>query len=1127
MALFATSAWGAEDYVCNFSKHSTWTYSSNDNTVSLNSVQSLAADAEESASPIVLTYQGSSTSDKIQASSHEFTIGTDKVTLANQLWINGASSSSRVLSIIGLSGKGTMTLLGTTGSNRSVGMGIASGNMGNADHYTYGKFLDAAKTEVTSINITTALSSTTTYYINVSGGYAIYALIWTPENTAGPFAVTYDKNNEGASGTMTDENSPYAKDATVTVLGNSFTAPTGMSFTGWNTKADGSGTSYSEGDTFDAVKDVTLFAQWAYPATGTGTITYSLTYDKNEVTPSISGVSTLSSSSTAFTLSNLTIGVNSDKKPGYSAKIENAYLDDESRNVALQFTVADGYTFAPSDVSMTIFANSTSNMRAKVVLSDGVTTVQSEELECASSADSDIEFASGAFAGKKFVGNVNVTVYLWLTSGSGKRAYIKSPVTITGIVTEMVAPTITSPTSNPEVAEYTIGDAITALSVTATGDPTPTYQWYRNSSASTTGAISVGGATSASYTPSNEAVIDSFYYCVATNLKGSATSPFFRVKVSAAPTYDATYVSDKGSAPSKEAAVSNITLPTISPVPSFIHTAWTADQAVKVSGAIVAAGTEIEVGAEVYLTQNTTFTAVWTPLYSVTYVLNGPSGDAPTQADVTAGTEIALAAAPSWADHTFAGWLCSADSEIKAAESSYTMTAANTTFTAQWLNHYTISYEHGANGTGSIASGTKVEGIAYTLSSKRFTRAGYVQVGWATTDGGAKEYDLGASYTDDVAQTFYPYWVAATIYTFDKANAKSIATLKTEGWTFNTDVFDAEPTDTEGYANTVAAMNTAGLTAPKSNSMDDNAIAFAKNTGAYAQFDLGQVSKIYELDATLYGGSSSSFNEDIKYIGADGTTVIKTYTNALNAGNWKANSISKTEEVDNVRYIRVYGASKWTVMYDLSIVYNPLYAISCADADNGSVEADKSLAAAGETVTLTLHPDPGYKVATVKVNDGDALAVTNNEATFTMSAGAANVVATFVVKPAAPISWVHSDTVATNLTIYLDKAYTLPALSNEQGLTVNYTSSNESVASFEAGVLYVNGAGSTTISASFAGNDDYKATVASYSLTAVAKYPTALDNTADEIKAVKFFENGQLFIRRGDKVYTITGELVK
>ena len=38
---------------------------------------------------------------------------------------------------------------------------------------------------------------------------------------------------------------------------------------------------------------------------------------------------------------------------------------------------------------------------------------------------------------------------------------------------------------------------------------------------------------------------------------------------------------------------------------------------------------------------------------------------------------------------------------------------------------------------------------------------------------------------------------------------------------------------------------------------------------------------------------------------------------------------------------------------------------------------------------------------------------------------------------------------------------------------------------------------------------------------------TGVDNTADETKAVKFLENGQIFILRGDKTYTIDGQLVK
>ena len=89
------------------------------------------------------------------------------------------------------------------------------------------------------------------------------------------------------------------------------------------------------------------------------------------------------------------------------------------------------------------------------------------------------------------------------------------------------------------------------------------------------------------------------------------------------------------------------------------------------------------------LSANATLYAKWTEdpsvtKYSVTYALNGPSGDAPTQEDVAEGASFNLAAAPSWAGHAFDGWLCSADAAVKAAGSSYTMTAANTTFTAQW-----------------------------------------------------------------------------------------------------------------------------------------------------------------------------------------------------------------------------------------------------------------------------------------------------------------------------------------------------------------------------------------------------------------------------------------------------------
>lgn len=75
------------------------------------------------------------------------------------------------------------------------------------------------------------------------------------------YTVTYDKNDNGASGTMSDDDSPYNYNSTVTVLANGFTAPTGKAFDHWSTAPDG-GTTYDPDDTFNITGDVTLYAQW-------------------------------------------------------------------------------------------------------------------------------------------------------------------------------------------------------------------------------------------------------------------------------------------------------------------------------------------------------------------------------------------------------------------------------------------------------------------------------------------------------------------------------------------------------------------------------------------------------------------------------------------------------------------------------------------------------------------------------------------------------------------------------------------------------------------------------------------------------------------------------------------------
>lgn len=73
---------------------------------------------------------------------------------------------------------------------------------------------------------------------------------WAPQ-----FTVTFNANN--GSGAM----SPQVIVGTGTLTGNTFTRA-GYTFTGWNTAADGTGTSYPDSWTFTPNGSVTLYAQW-------------------------------------------------------------------------------------------------------------------------------------------------------------------------------------------------------------------------------------------------------------------------------------------------------------------------------------------------------------------------------------------------------------------------------------------------------------------------------------------------------------------------------------------------------------------------------------------------------------------------------------------------------------------------------------------------------------------------------------------------------------------------------------------------------------------------------------------------------------------------------------------------
>ena len=113
------------------------------------------------------------------------------------------------------------------------------------------------------ITFTTPLESNTQLTFSATSGRRF--VIWgvnSEEEADGPFNVTYDAN-DATSGFVPTDDTDYDKDATVIVLGNTGNlVKDHYTFGGWNTRSDGSGTTYATNATFSISSNTTLYAKW-------------------------------------------------------------------------------------------------------------------------------------------------------------------------------------------------------------------------------------------------------------------------------------------------------------------------------------------------------------------------------------------------------------------------------------------------------------------------------------------------------------------------------------------------------------------------------------------------------------------------------------------------------------------------------------------------------------------------------------------------------------------------------------------------------------------------------------------------------------------------------------------------
>jgi uncharacterized repeat protein (TIGR02543 family) len=200
---------------------------------------------------------------------------------------------------------------------------------------------------ISSLNIAPSASFYLKWVLNTSGGNSqgigIDNVVCTATYSPPTYSLTYDGNGNTSGAVPVDATSPYASGATVTTLGNTGSlAKTGSTFAGWNTVANGSGTSQAASSTFSMpAANTILYAQWT-------TNNYTISFDANAGSGSMTNQTIAYGAAANLTPSSFT-------KTGYTFVGWNTIANGTGTSYADQAS----YTMGTSNV--TLYAQWTAN----------------------------------------------------------------------------------------------------------------------------------------------------------------------------------------------------------------------------------------------------------------------------------------------------------------------------------------------------------------------------------------------------------------------------------------------------------------------------------------------------------------------------------------------------------------------------------------------------------------------------------------------------------------------------------------------------------------------------------------------------------------------------------------------
>ncbi len=349
--------------------------------------------------------------------------------------------------------------------------------------------------------------------------------------------VTFNAN--GGTGSMAPQ-SIYSGTATK-LTANAFTR-SGYGFTGWNTKANGTGTAYADKASVTLSGDLTLYAQWelgggptitAQPkaasvtagskayftvtATGTGTLTYQWQYSTN-------GTTWYDTSLTGYNTKTLTVTASS----AVNGRYYRCIVTDSKGSVAsagAKLTVVPGpaITGQPASVTkpagskayFTVTASGTGTLTYQWQYSTNGTTWYNTSLTGYNTKTLTVTASS----------TVNGRYYRCIVTDSKGSA--------TSAAAKLTVTSATGPTITGQPASVTKAAGAKAyFTVTATGTGTLTYKWQYSTNGSAWYDTSLTGYNTKTLTVTASSTVNGRYYrCIVTDSKGSVTSSAAKLTV--------------------------------------------------------------------------------------------------------------------------------------------------------------------------------------------------------------------------------------------------------------------------------------------------------------------------------------------------------------------------------------------------------------------------------------------------------------------------------------------------------------------------------------------------------------------------------------------------------------------